>query len=169
MPCRISKYMHQKKLRITMKAFASSQFAYSPLIWMFHSRQINHKINKIHERVLTIVYSYFSSFEELLLKTNLSQFIKEIYKYLLLRCTKYDMDYPQILCKTFLKLKVTAIILVMHQHFPQEILKQLDIDYKPSLTWLVPKEMKQITTLNELKAKIKIWKLENCHCRLCRT
>ena len=37
---RISKYMPQKRLRITMEAFVSSQFAYCPLIWMFHSRQI---------------------------------------------------------------------------------------------------------------------------------
>ena len=29
---------------------------------------------------------------------------------------------------------------------------------------LLPKEMKQVTTLNEFKAKIKIWKLENCSC-----
>ena len=35
---RISKYMPRKKLRIIMKAFVSSQFAYCPLIWMFHSR-----------------------------------------------------------------------------------------------------------------------------------
>ena len=46
------------------------------------------------------------------------------------------MVYPQILCKTFLKLKVTTIILVMPQHFPQEILKQLDIVYRPSFTGL---------------------------------
>ena len=39
-----------------------------------------------------------------------------------------------ILCKTFLKLGVTIIILIMRQHFPQEILKQLDMDYRPSLT-----------------------------------
>ena len=38
------------------------------------------------------------------------------------------MDYPQILCKTFSKLKVTTKILVMRQHFPQEILKQLNMD-----------------------------------------
>ena len=64
---RISKYMPRKKLRIIMKAFVSSQFAYCPLIWMFHSRQINHKINKLHERALRIVYNdHFSSFEELL-------------------------------------------------------------------------------------------------------
>ena len=47
------------------------------------------------------------------------------------------MDYPQILCKTFFKLEVTTILLVMGQHFPQEMLKQLDIDYRPSLTWLL--------------------------------
>ena len=83
------------------------------------------------------------------------------------------MDYLQILCKTFSKLNVTVIILVMSQYFPQEILKQLDMYYRPSLTWLqlglVPKEMKQVTTLNEFKAKIKIWKFENCPCRLCGT
>ena len=62
----------------------------------------------------------------------------------------------------------------MHQHFPQEILKVRygleTISYMAPKFWnLVPKEMKQITTLNEFKAQIKIWKLENCACRLCRT
>ena len=43
------------------------------------------------------------------------------------------------------------------------------ISYMAQKIWnLVPKEMKQITTLNEFKAKIKIWKLENCPCRLCK-
>ena len=45
------------------------------------------------------------------------------------------MDYLKILCRTFLKLKITAAILLMRQHFPQEILKQLDMDYRPFLTW----------------------------------
>ena len=35
-----------------------------------------------------------------------------------------------------MQLKVTTIILVMRHCFPHEILKQLDMDYKPSLTWL---------------------------------
>ena len=64
---RISKYMPRKKLKIFMKVFVSSQFANCPLIWMFRSRQINHKINKLHERALRIVCNYhFSSFEVLL-------------------------------------------------------------------------------------------------------
>ena len=40
---RISKFIPQKKLRIAMKACFSSKFAYCSLIWIFHSRQINHK------------------------------------------------------------------------------------------------------------------------------
>ena len=66
---RIPKYMPQKKLRIIVKAFVSSQFAYCPLIWMFHNRQINYKINNLHDSTLRIVYdNHFSSFEELLSK-----------------------------------------------------------------------------------------------------
>ena len=51
---RISPYMDQNKLRTLMRAFTTSQFQYCPLIWMFHSRQPNQKINKIQERALRI-------------------------------------------------------------------------------------------------------------------
>ena len=53
---RIAKYLDSNKLRILMKAFIESQFNYCPLIWMFHSRQLNNKINKLHERALRLVY-----------------------------------------------------------------------------------------------------------------
>ena len=39
-----------------MKAFFNSQFGYCPLIWMFHSRTLNKRINRIYERALRIVY-----------------------------------------------------------------------------------------------------------------
>ena len=54
-----------------MKSFITSQFGYCPLIWMFHSRTLNNKINSIHERALRITYNdRKSSFEELLRKDN---------------------------------------------------------------------------------------------------
>ena len=54
-----------------MKAFVESQFGYCPLIWMFHSTELNNKINRIHERVLRITYKDKSStFQELLKKGN---------------------------------------------------------------------------------------------------
>ena len=59
--------MKKEKLRILNKAFIESQFGYCPLIWMFHSRTLNNKINKLHERSLRLVYNdQVSSFLEFL-------------------------------------------------------------------------------------------------------
>ena len=54
-----------------MNAFFNSQFNDYPLAWMFHSRKLNNKINKLHERCLRIIYSDSSStFERLLTRDN---------------------------------------------------------------------------------------------------
>ena len=44
-----------------MKAFAEYQFGYCLLVWMFNSRGLDNKINRIHERVLRITYKSKSS------------------------------------------------------------------------------------------------------------
>ena len=53
---RLSNFMSFKHRRILLKTFIESQFGYCPLIWMFHSRRVNNKINHLHERSLRIVY-----------------------------------------------------------------------------------------------------------------
>ena len=45
---RVCNYMDRKKLRVLMNAFITSQFSYCSLVWMFHSRTLNDRINKIH-------------------------------------------------------------------------------------------------------------------------
>ena len=68
---RISNCMSQDKLRIIMSAFIESQFRYCPLVWMFHSRALNNRINRLHERALRLVYKDpHLTFEELLRKDN---------------------------------------------------------------------------------------------------
>ena len=58
--------MNTMKRHTIMNAFISSQFGYCPLVWVFHSRMLNNRINKIHERALRIVYNDDqSSFNEL--------------------------------------------------------------------------------------------------------
>ena len=88
--CRISSFMSLEIRRTLMKAFIEFQFNYCPLIWMFHSRTLNNKINCIHERSLRTVSSdYNSSFNELLDKDrsfmidqrNVPSLAIEIYKY----------------------------------------------------------------------------------------
>ena len=50
-----------------MNAFILSQFEYCPLVWMFHSRKLNNRINNIHEHALRIVFrDYESTFQQLL-------------------------------------------------------------------------------------------------------
>ena len=45
--------------------------AFVTLIWMFHSRSLNNKINSLHKRALRITYGdRSSSFENLLKKGN---------------------------------------------------------------------------------------------------
>ena len=53
---RISRYMDLNKRSNLMKSFITSQFSYYPLIWMFHSRNLNNKIKRIHERALRLIY-----------------------------------------------------------------------------------------------------------------
>ena len=68
---RIAPYMCLEKRKTVMKAYIASQFGYCPLVWMFHSRILNNKINSLHERALRITYGdRSSSFENLLEKDN---------------------------------------------------------------------------------------------------
>ena len=53
---RIAKYLDSEKLRIIMKTFIESSFNYFLLTWVFHSRQLNNKLNKLHEWALRMVY-----------------------------------------------------------------------------------------------------------------
>ena len=54
---RLVNYMSLDKCCMVMKTFIESQFHYCPLIWTFHSRTLNNKINRLHERALRIVHS----------------------------------------------------------------------------------------------------------------
>ena len=69
---RVSKFISKKKLRFIVKAFILSQFSYCPLVWMCHSRTLNNKINKLHERALRLVYDDKQSTCEELLNINKS-------------------------------------------------------------------------------------------------
>ena len=57
---RISHYMDLNKHRNLMKAFITSQFSYCLLIWMFHSRSLNNKISRIHERAPRIICAFLN-------------------------------------------------------------------------------------------------------------
>ena len=56
---RITSHMSLNKPRFFQKTFVESQFNYYPLIWVFHSRRLNNKINNVYNKALRIVYSHY--------------------------------------------------------------------------------------------------------------
>ena len=53
-----------------MKAYVTLHFSYCPLKWLFHSRNMEHHINKIRKRTLNLVFNdtLNLSFDSLLVK-----------------------------------------------------------------------------------------------------
>ena len=76
----------------------NAQFGYFTPIRMCH-RIMCSKINYLHEKALRLVYdSRKSTFEELLSRDkSVSVHLKNLFKYLLLKCTKYKMELPMLL------------------------------------------------------------------------
>ena len=68
---RIVNYMNLSKRKALMKTFVITQFNYCPLVWMFHSRKLNHRTNSIYNRALIVTYQdYQSTFLQLLQEDN---------------------------------------------------------------------------------------------------
>ena len=62
--CQIHEY---RKKTSKFKAFIISQFNYCPLVWIFRTKQLNSRINSLHEKALRVTYQdRNSSFSELL-------------------------------------------------------------------------------------------------------
>ena len=69
---RVAHFMNLAQRRLIMNAFIFSQFGHCLLVWMFHSRKLNNRINNIHERILRIVFRDYESTFQQLLKQNKS-------------------------------------------------------------------------------------------------
>ena len=41
--------------KLILNSFITSHFSYCPIVWIFHNRKLNERINNIHESALPIV------------------------------------------------------------------------------------------------------------------
>ena len=157
-----------------MKAFIISQFGYCPLVWMFHSRTLNNRINKIHERALRLVYKDNDiSFSDLLLRDDSVTIYERNLQALAIELFKVVNGLaPNILKDTF-PLKDSSMY---SSNFPFKTRNVRIVNYGtetlaylgPKIWEMVPNEIKAATNLIEFKNKIKRWKAVNCPCRLCK-
>ena len=173
---RISRFVNKSKLRKIVKAFIESQFGYCPLIWMFHSRTLNNRINRLHERALRLIYRNLNlTFQEMLFidnsftihERNLQKLVTEIYKcknnYSPIFMTKI---FPGITNSFNLRSKNTIKTYNVHSvHNGTET-----ISFRGPKLWAnLPTCIKNSKSLTEFKRQIKMWKPKGCSCRLCKS
>ena len=167
----------RNKLRLfltEMKSFITSQFGYCPLIWMFHSRTLNNKINSIHERALRITHNDRKSyFEELLRKDNIISIHNRNLQLLTTEIFKIKNNMaPEILNEIFQN-RILSYNLRKNSSFYARKVHSVyhgndSVSFLRPKKWeLVPEDIKQSESLDIFKRKIKHWVTLRCPCRLC--
>ena len=173
---RYSKLLSFEKIKILITTFVESQFAYCPLVWMFHNRTVNSKISRLHERALRLLYNDdLSTFDELLERAgaftihqrNIQSLAIEMFK------VKHNIG-PMLLNEIFTERvydgpalrKVPDFITppIKSVHFGEDSLK-----YFGSKVWnMIPSNMIQVENINVFKSLIRNWTPDKCPCRLCK-
>ena len=74
---RLAPSMAFEQRRLIIDSFVICHFSYCLVVWMFHNQKLNGRINRLHERVLRVVYKDFDSSFEAALQT----YTDEIYKH----------------------------------------------------------------------------------------
>ena len=172
---RFFKYMNISQRKLIANAFMMFHFSYYPLIWMFHSRAMEHRINRIHERTLRLIYpnQHQLTFKELLEKNktvsihqrNLQTLATEIYK------SKNKIS-PEVVNLVFEFTNKNynlrkASILKRNRYFTVHHGSESHVSLAPKIWELVPDSTREVKT-SVFKNKIKAWRTNKCPCRLCK-
>ena len=166
---------YQKK--IVLSSFVHSHFSYAPLTWLFHSRELENKINSVHKKALRILYNdEDSTFEQLLAKDkaytvherNIQILLTEMFKaknklepHLLQGIFEVnDYNGPSLRnSKYFKRPNVNTV------RYGEQSLQNLGVRLWNQL----PKEIQELDNLNGFKVFIKKWKPLKCPCNICKT
>ena len=174
---RIANHMPFQERKLLMNAFFTSQFSYCPLTWMFHSRKLNNKINRLHERCLRVVYNdRLSTFEELMNKDNSVSIHHRNIQCLATEMFKVHLgEAPQILNEVFPLSEPSAYNLRFQTEFSTRPIRTVhhgsnSLRYLGPKIWeIAPSEIKCCKRVDVFKSKIQKWRPLNCPCRLCDT
>ena len=168
--------MDLAKRKSLMKTFITSQFNYCPLIWMFHSRQLNNRIKKIHERALILVCKdnklTFNDLLELsnsvtIHQRNLQILVTEIFKVKNNLATElmtkaFEIKEPHYNLRSEASHFKTAN--VKSTHYGIQSARHLG----PKIWDITSKNIRESNSLNKFKILIKFWNPDTCPCRLCK-
>ena len=171
----LSNFMSYKQSRILLKTFTEYQFGCCSLIWMFHSRRLNNKINHLHERLLRIVYKdNYRSYVDLLAKDKSCTVYQRNIQSLPIELFKVKRNLSNVIMSNISKTVILTYNLWSQTHFVRDCVSTRLYDLN-SLSYFSPKvwdmislEIKNINSLPKLKTDIRKWAPGSCSCYLCR-
>ena len=143
---------------------------------MFHSRTLNNKINRLHEKTLRIVYGdYKSKFDELLEKNSSFSIHQRNIQTLAIKTFKFLNGLsPQIMNDVFqVKLPVPHYLRDKNELYSRNLKTVTygteSVSFMAPKIWsIVPQELKNSQSICSFIKGIRKWK-PNCPCRLCKS
>ena len=139
--------------------FITSHFSYAPVVWMLHSRKLNNRINYIHERALRLVYKdYISSFDDLPAKDNSFKIHHRNLQKLAIEIFKVKKGIAPAIMKYFKSRNVRTVRYGI----------EAACSVGPRICKSIPLEIKESTSLQIFKRKIKSRTPKSCPCKLCK-
>ena len=161
-----------------LSSFVHSHFSYAPLVFMFNSRELNNKINRVHKRALRILFNdEESTFEELLKRDeaftvherSIQKLLTEMFKaknklepHLLqgiFEANCYQGPTLRNSSKYFSRPNVNTV------KYGERSLQNLGV----RLWDLLPRDIQELDSLTKFQLHIKTWRPEKCPCDICKT
>ena len=151
---RLSNFMSFKQRCILLKTFIESQFGYCPLIWMFHCKRLNNKINNLHEHSLRIVYKgNYSSYVDLLAKDKLFTIHQRNIQFLAIELFKVKQNLSTVIMCNIIKTRTLTYNLLSQTDFLRDCVntRRYDLNslsyFTPKVWDMIPSEIKNVNSL----------------------
>ena len=172
---RVCDILNQEKRITLITTFLESQFLYCPLIWMFPGRNLNNRINHLHERSLRIVQNdYESSFLKLLELDNVISIYHRNICFLAIEFFKIKNGLSnQIMSQLFDLWKIEYNLRSQRDFFSKAVYAiryglHLLRYFAPKIWYMILAYIRNVSNLSDFPFKIKPWIPGGCPCNLCR-
>jgi len=162
--------------KIVLSSFVHCHFNHAPLAWMFQSRGINNKINRVQERALRILYcDEQSSYEDLLKRDdgftvherNIQLLLTEMFK------AKNNIE-PHLLQDIFEATNYQGPTLRNSKYFSKPKINTVkygerSLQYLGTRLWdQLPRNIQESENIEKFKIFIKKWRPQKCPCEICK-
>ena len=172
---RVAPYLNQKRGKILYNTFVMSKFNYCPLIWMYHGKNSNNRIDRVQKRALRIWHNDFNMpFEVLLSRTderkvhikNLQKLMLQIYKCLSEKTPSFMVKFFE---KRDIKYELRTKNLLQTPIVKTNTIGANSLISRGAHLWnTLPDDIKNVNLHVIFKRKTKKWNGDKCNCKICK-